>query len=75
MMNNGLLICPQCSEIENQKRILGSIDANGALHIKRRVFKGEGYTTIMSSSMTIICSCGFGTTVSSNYVYATPAHA
>jgi hypothetical protein len=71
-MNNGLLICPEC-ETRNQKRILGSVDEAGGLHIKRGLYEG-GTTVIQSNNMTIICSCGFGTTIGKHYLYdATPA--
>jgi len=72
-MNNGLIICPICIT----QQILGSIDINGAFHVVRYKAKITGVTTIISNPMTVICQCGFGTTINQqSYVYdATPAQA
>lgn len=70
-MNNGLIICPDCST----HQVLGSIDVNGAFHVLRYKGKSVGMTSVISDIMTIMCHCGFGTTVNKNYDYATPANA
>lgn len=58
----GLLICPTCST-DTKRIVLGSVDAEGYMHIER--YRGSGGTTIIYvKESTILHSCGFGTSLS-----------
>jgi hypothetical protein len=68
-MNNKLISCPVCLQ-NGQKSILGSVDGLGNF-IVQRFYKltthgaNRSQTTIVyHSEITIVCQCGFGTTIS-----------
>jgi hypothetical protein len=59
---NKLLICPECSN-RGIRQVLGSIDHKGHLAVMRY---RTGLTYVEAEQYKVVCTCGFGTTITSN---------
>lgn len=62
--NHNVLVCPVCEQ-RGEKTILGHVDNYGNLVIIAWRPKRDNLTITVTpdSSMTLVCMCGFGTTI------------
>ncbi len=60
---NNLIVCP------TDQAILGALNTDGNLVIRRWMKnKANHEVTVISSSLTLVCQCGFGTTITATHI-------